>query len=368
MTLPLCVLFAGGGTGGHLFPAIAIAEVLKKPDYGAIIHFAGSIGKIEARIVPQHGYPFHTMWISGFRRSLSLQTLIFPIKLAIAMIQAALIIRKCKPDVVVGTGGYVSGPVVYMASKMGRHTLIHEQNEFPGATTRKLAPIADEVHVTFESSRQYLPKVRKLIVSGNPVRPSLERKDAVTARKFFGLDTGRATVFVFGGSLGASSLNQAMMKLLPRFKEEHVQVIWQTGSRDIERASQAAEPYRTSIIVREFIHEMNMAYSAATLVVSRAGATSLAEITALGLPSVLIPYPHATADHQRKNAHAMQALGAADVVDENEIDSLGDTLFSLLADRSRMKALSDASRKAGRPRAAYDIAEAIVHLAREGNG
>jgi UDP-N-acetylglucosamine--N-acetylmuramyl-(pentapeptide) pyrophosphoryl-undecaprenol N-acetylglucosamine transferase len=321
---------------------------------------------MEARVVPQYGFPFHSIWISGLKRTFSMATALLPFKVAVSLVQSARLIRRYRPDVVVGTGGYVSAPVVYAAARMGTRTLIHEQNQYPGIATRKLATRVDEVHVTFASTVEHLPKACPVTVSGNPVRLTLQRHDQGEARKQFGLDPQCETVFIFGGSLGASSINRTVLDILPKFKSENVQLIWQTGTGDFSAASSAARDYRSRVVVREFIHEMDMAYSASTLVVCRAGATSLAEVTALGLPAVLVPFPHAAADHQTKNAQEMESLGAAIVVKDDELSRLGGVLFGLLRDKDALASLARESKHSGRPDAAMDIARSVLRLATGG--
>lgn len=366
MSAPLTVVFAGGGTGGHLFPGIAIAEALRvlRPD--ARISFAGSAAKIEARVVPAHGYAFDPIWISGLRRSFSLATALLPLKLVVSVLQSARLLRRRRPQVVVGTGGYVSGPVLWTAARLGLRTLIHEQNEYPGATTRTLAGLVDEVHITFESSAQHLRTARRVVRSGNPVRPSLRRIDTAEARARFGLDPAQPVVFVFGGSLGAASINRAVRASLDRLAEAGLQVLWQTGAADLTMARSAAASHG-GIVVQPFIDDMAAAYSAASLVVCRAGATSLAELSALAVPALLIPYPHAAADHQRRNARAMEAAGAAAYLDDDALAgsdqrAFGDRVLALAGDGDALVAMATRAAQMARPDAARSIAEAIITL------
>ncbi|MDX9757531.1 MAG: undecaprenyldiphospho-muramoylpentapeptide beta-N-acetylglucosaminyltransferase [Bacteroidota bacterium] len=360
---PLRVIFAGGGTGGHLFPGIAIAEALRELHPGCEISFVGSRGRIESRVVPKYGYPFDAVWIAGLQRAFSLRTLLLPLKLLVSLGQSWRILRRRRPHVVVGTGGYVSGPLLYVAARSGRRALIHEQNEYPGITTRKLAPLVDEVHITFPSSARLLPAAKRLVESGNPVRPSLRRRDTGDARVFFGLHPARTTLFVFGGSLGARSINRALRPLVPRLVREEFQLIWQTGTADFTELQSLGALYREQVVVRPFIDEMDLAYSAADLVLCRAGATSLAELTALGIPSLLVPYPHAAADHQYRNAVALAEQGAAQVLRDEELGRLERELFGLLDSRAALARMAEAATAAGRPRAAYDIATAVLRLA-----
>lgn len=365
MSGTLRVIFAGGGTGGHLFPGIAIAEALQQLRPGSEVSFVGSRNRIEARVVPKLGYAFDSVWISGLRRSFSFATALLPIKLVVSLAQSWNILRRRKPHVVVGTGGYASGPLLYVAARGGRPTLIHEQNEYPGITTRKLAPLADEVHITFPTSERMLNGVKKLVVSGNPVRLSLRRHDRGEARVHFGLHAARRTLLVFGGSLGSAAINRAVRQIVPRLVREEYQLIWQTGTRDFEEYKSLGALYQGSVIVRPFIDEMDQAYSAADLVICRAGATSLAELGVLGLPAILVPYPHAAADHQYKNAAAVAEAGAAIVLRDSELERLEGMLFHLLDDAKALTGMASASSSLGRPRAAFDIAQAVIRLAEE---
>lgn len=368
MSEALRVIFAGGGTGGHLFPGVAVAEALLQLRPGSSVSFVGSHNRIEARVVPKLGYPFDPLWISGLRRSVSLSTLLLPFKLAVSLLQSWRILRRRRPHVVVGTGGFASGPLLYVAAKTGRPTLIHEQNEYPGITTRKLAGAVDEVHVTFESSSRLLGQAKRLVLSGNPVRLSLTRHDAGDARVHFGLHPARRTLLVFGGSLGAAAINRALRALVPRLVREEYQLIWQTGAREHAQYASFGALYQGQVVVRPFIDEMDMAYSAADLVLCRAGATTLAELGVLGLPAILIPYPHAAADHQAHNAAAVAENGAALVLRDEELGALEDTLFPLLDDDDTLADMAAASTALGRPRAAFEIAEAVIRLAEQKEG
>jgi UDP-N-acetylglucosamine--N-acetylmuramyl-(pentapeptide) pyrophosphoryl-undecaprenol N-acetylglucosamine transferase len=368
MTERLHIIFAGGGTGGHLFPGVATAPAIQnlRPNTG--ISFVGSGDRIEARVVPALGYEFDALWISGLRRSFSPALLLLPLKILVSLLQSWRILRRRKPDLVVGTGGYASGPMLYVAAKSGRTTIIHEQNEYPGATTRMLSSMVDEVYVTYGSSARRLPAAEKLFVVGNPVRPGLRRTDAGEARASFGLQPWRRTLFVFGGSLGSASINLAVRKLVPRLVREDYQLIWQTGARDLDAYASIGALYTGQVAIRPFIDDIDTAYSAADLVVCRAGATSLAELTVLGIPAILVPYPYAAADHQYLNAKAMADAGAALVLRDSELDVLEATVFRLLDDDAALAKMSGAARTLGRPHAAHEIAEAALRLAQSRKG
>lgn len=356
------ILFAGGGTGGHVFPAIAIAEALHSINPAIKISFAGTKEKIEARIIPSLGYDFYTLWISGLQRGLSWKNILFPVKVIVSMLQAFDILNKVNPDAVIGSGGYVSGPVLFAASMRGIPTIIQEQNSYPGITTRLLAKRVDQVHVTFAASRHYLKNAKEIIVSGNPIRSTLHRSNKARARERFGLRPERTTVFVFGGSLGASAINHAVLPLIPTLAQKDIQVIWQTGTKDFPAIDTSCREYRSHVAVRSFIDEIHIAYSACDLAMCRAGASSLAELTTLGIPSVLIPYPYAAANHQYHNAQAMVESGAAILVPEEKIFSLEQVVISLLSQKEKLDSMSERARALGRPDAALSIARAVIAL------
>jgi UDP-N-acetylglucosamine--N-acetylmuramyl-(pentapeptide) pyrophosphoryl-undecaprenol N-acetylglucosamine transferase len=362
---PLTLVFAGGGTGGHLYPALAIADEIKRRHPDAVIVFVGTEGKIESRVVPARGYPLITIWISGFRRRLSAGTLLFPVKVLVALLQSALILWRKKPDVVIGTGGYVCGPVVAAAQMLGRRTLIQEQNSVPGATTRMLARRADEVHIAFEHSGSYLRRRDNIRLTGNPTRDILGRVTREEGARFFGLDAGKQTLLVFGGSRGAATINAAMTPLAGSLAGEGIQVIWQTGEEDFETLRRAFTEYREEVKLYPFIERMECAYAACDLAVCRSGATSLAELTRTGVPSIFIPYPYAAADHQTENAKAMAEAGAGILVpDADAATLLPAAVRGLLSDRERLQTMGKAARLLGKPGAAGVLADAIERLAR----
>jgi len=362
---PLTLVFAGGGTGGHLYPALAIADEIMRRHPDAVIVFVGTEGKIESRVVPGRGYPLLTIWISGFRRRLSAGTLLFPVKVFVALLQSALILWRKKPDVVIGTGGYVCGPVVAAAQILGRRTLIQEQNSVPGATTRMLAPRADEVHIAFEHSGSYLRRRDNIRLSGNPTRDILGGVTREEGARFFGLDARKKTLLVFGGSRGAATINAAMAPLAGSLAGGGIQVIWQTGDVDFETLRRAFGEYREEVKLYPFIEKMECAYAACDLAVCRSGATSLAELTRTGVPSILIPYPYAAADHQTENAKAMAEAGAGILVPDAEAATLlPAAVRGLLNDGERLQTMGKAARLLGKPGAAGVLADAIERLAR----
>ena len=362
----LCVVFAGGGTGGHLYPAIAMADEVKRRHSGSKIVFVGTKQKIEARVIPNLGYRFRTIWISGVKRSFSPDTLLFPLKLVVALVQSFFLLRGEQPDVVVGTGGYVSGPVLYMAMLMGIPTLIQEQNSHPGVTTRLLASRVDEVHLSIKASAEFLRKRANVRLTGNPTRAAVGTIAVVEGRRFFGFEEGRKTLLVFGGSLGAHALNIAVKGCLKGLVETGVQVLWQTGTDDFSEAKTMVERegLHNRVRVMEFIDQMEYAFGASTLTVCRSGATTIAELAAAGLPAILVPYPHAAADHQTHNARAMADGGAAEILRESELSrQLLPAIVRLLEDSAALRTMAERAHEAARPRATEDLVSAIIRLA-----
>lgn len=362
----LAVVFAGGGTGGHLYPAIAIADELRRRCPDAKITFVGTKGKIEARVVPATGYGFATIWVSGFRRTLSWSLLLFPIKMIVSVFQSLALLRRLRPSVVVGTGGYVSGPPVFAATVLGIPALLQEQNSYPGVTTRLLAGRVQEVHLTFEASRRFLRRTDNVRLSGNPVRSAVGGAGRAEAARFFGLQPSVTTLLVFGGSLGAATVNAAVRRHLRTLLDRGLQLIWQTGREDAAAAARAvrAEGAEERVKVSPFIEHMEFAFAAADLAVCRAGATTLAELALAGLPSVLVPYPYAAADHQTENARAMVQQGAALLCPDSEAGHrLGPMVLELVNDPGRLRSMAQQARSMARPDAAAVLADAVVRLA-----
>ncbi len=359
------ILLAGGGTGGHVFPALAIAEEIRKIEPGAQFLFAGTKDKIEARVVPQHGFEFAPIWISGFHRSLRLENFLFPLKVVVSLVQSFFLIRRFRPDVAVGTGGYVCGPVLFVASLLGIPTVIHESNSYPGITTRMLAARATRVFTAFEVTTRWLKRSDNVELVGTPTRDALDSVSHSEAKKFFHLDETKRTVLIFGGSLGASSLNRAMPKVAEETSKLKVQFIWQTGEKDYPQIRKAMENKNVGW-VGPFIDRMEFAYTAADVVVSRSGATTIAELTRAGKAAILVPFPYSAADHQKKNAEAMAQAGAAIVVQDDEIETtVANAIADLLSNSSKIEMMAKASKELGKPEAGKVIAGKILALIRE---
>lgn len=310
------VMITGGGTGGHIFPALAVMEMLQQKGFRHFIYVGGTKG-LENSIIPGKGIPFHRLWISGVERGSLMKNILFPLKLVTSFFQANYLLLKYRPHVVLGFGGYVSGPVIFSASSMLIPTMIMEQDVYPGITTRILARWAKRILIAFEESRSYFSVKQqfKIVTSGNPVRPSLVKWDSAEAKKRLGLDPGKFTVAVLGGSQGARAINQVMERNLNRIKDLGIQLVWQTGKLDYPTiAAKAGISQLDGLVIQPFFEEMDVVYSAADLVINRAGAISIAEMLKMQVPAILVPYPFAAGDHQRKNAETMVQRGVARMV------------------------------------------------------
>ena len=347
-------------------PAIALADEIKRRVPEAQILFVGSRRGIEASVVPQAGYPIRTIQVIGFRRSLSLEIFKFPLILASALVQAARVIALFRPGLVIGTGGYVSGPIGFMASLYGVRLVIQEQNSYPGITTRLLAPRASQVFLTYPESIRHFRNKQKLYVCGNPTRGTIGAIDRETAIATWGLDQAKRTVMVTGGSQGAHRINEAVLEALPYLapylaRFETLQILWQTGPRDYETIRQKVSGHKLAIRVLDFIDDMASAYAAADLLVSRAGANTLAELTICGLPAILIPLPTAAAQHQEKNARVLADSGAAHLLLERTLtgEILAQHIIQLLEHPETLAEMGQKSLALGKPDAAGSIIDAL---------
>jgi len=361
----LKVVFAGGGTGGHLYPAIAIAEEINRRHPDVEIHFVGTKQGLEARVIPTLGYQFHLNAIRGLRRKLAFENVLLPFRIVWSLFQCIHLLGKVEPHVVVGTGGYVSGPTLFIAAILGIPTVIQEQNSYPGATTRLLAYMVDRVHLSFTESGKYFRSKKKLRISGNPVRTLVSGVSKSEARKRLGLDPNRDTLLIFGGSQGAHAINQIMIEAMPQILEKtFAQVIWGTGKLDYEKVATSVQALGKRVKVLEYIDEMQLAYSASDCAICRSGASTLAEITLSGLPSILIPYPFATARHQEVNARSLESLGAAVVVIQKDLQAnvLANLVIEFLNNTRKRNKMEQAAKAASHPQAAKDIVDSIFEI------
>jgi UDP-N-acetylglucosamine--N-acetylmuramyl-(pentapeptide) pyrophosphoryl-undecaprenol N-acetylglucosamine transferase len=356
------VMIAGGGTGGHVFPGIAVAEEVQRARPNAQVVFVGGKRGLEAVAVPEAGFRIRFILARGFPRRSWWRWPIAAIANVIGFFQALAVMLAERPDVVLGTGGYASVPVAISAWITGRPLLLQEQNSIPGLANRLLSRIADEVHLSFVEARSYFARKDHLKVSGNPIRSYVLSGDRGTAFREFGLVTGKPTVFVFGGSRGAARINQAALEAMRRLKGRvDVQWILQTGREDFDRSQAVVESEQLPARVLPFLRRIHMAYAAADLVVCRSGAMTLAEIAACGTPAILVPYPYAADDHQVVNATNLVDRGAADMILDRDLtgEVLAQRIAHLLADRQHLSQMSANARRFARPDAAEKIVRSL---------
>ncbi len=358
-------IISGGGTGGHIFPAISIANALKESYPDADILFVGAVGRMEMERVPAAGYPIEGLSVSGFDRKNMLRNVKVVWNLLRSILKARKIIRRFKPDVAIGVGGYASAPVLRAASAFGVPTLIQEQNSYAGVTNKLLAKKAARICVAYDEMERFFPK-DKIVKTGNPVRQDLfaVAPKAEAAYQFFGLDPAKKTILIVGGSLGARTINQSVIAHLETLANSEVQVIWQTGKFYIEDAEKAFKPFGCKqIIVTAFVSRMDYAYSAADLVISRAGASSISELCLLAKPAVLVPSPNVAEDHQTKNAMALVKHDAAVMIRDAEAkDKMIPEALKLIQDTSKMTALSKNILNLAEQNSAGRIAEEVKKL------
>jgi UDP-N-acetylglucosamine--N-acetylmuramyl-(pentapeptide) pyrophosphoryl-undecaprenol N-acetylglucosamine transferase len=364
--LQLKVIISGGGTGGHIFPAIAIANALKQRLQDKVeILFVGAEGRMEMEKVPAAGYKIDGLPIQGIQRKLSLKNLILPFKILSSLLKANRIINRFRPDVVVGVGGYASGPVLGVASMKGIPTLIQEQNSYAGLTNKILGKRAKKICVAYDGMEKFFPK-EKIVMTGNPVRQDITQTDGKKNRavEFFKLSGDKKTLLVIGGSLGARTINQSIQAGLEKFKTNDVQLIWQTGKAYYTTASEAVgktDPVRLKAY--DFITKMDLAYAMADAVVSRAGASSVSELCLIKKPSILVPSPNVAEDHQTKNAMALVNHNAAILVKDSEAaGNLVDTAIDLLNSEGKREKLSENIGRLALRDSADAIASEIIRL------
>ena len=362
-------ILSGGGTGGHIYPAVAIANELKSRFPDAEFLFVGAKDKMEMQKVPQAGYKIKGLWIAGLQRKLTLQNAMFPLKLIDSLWKSRKIIKDFKPNVVIGTGGFASGPLLQMANMMQIPTLIQEQNSYPGITNKILSKKANKICVAYENLEQFFPK-EKMILTGNPVRQDLidiESKKA-EAIQYFNLDANKKTLLVLGGSLGARRLNQLIEKELKNFANLEVQIIWQCGKFYFEdykkyNSDKLITHNAQLITVLAFIERMDLVYAAADIIISRAGASSVSELCIVGKPVIFIPSPNVAEDHQTKNAKSIVDKKGALMIRESELDSQFSLVFeALLKDIGKQEQLSKNIKQLALPNATKQIVDEIVSL------
>ncbi|WP_242510041.1 undecaprenyldiphospho-muramoylpentapeptide beta-N-acetylglucosaminyltransferase [Hymenobacter persicinus] len=360
---PYRVIISGGGTGGHIFPAVAIANELRRRQPEAEILFVGANGRMEMTRVPEAGYRIIGLDIAGLQRRLTPQNLLFPVKVFRSVRKAGKLLEEFRPDAVVGVGGYASAPVLLAATSRGIPSLIQEQNSYAGLVNKLLSRRVDRICVAYAGMDKFFP-ADKLVVTGNPVRTEIASGRRAEALEFFGLDPARKVLLVIGGSLGARTLNEATAAALPRLREAGVQLLWQTGKTYYAQAAEQAAPFRAAgLQALEFVQRMDLAYAAADVVVSRAGALSVSELCLTGKPSILVPSPNVAEDHQTKNAQALVSRDAAVLVTDAEAPArLYDDALALLADPTRQQQLSQNVLALAHPDATTTIVDELLKL------
>lgn len=361
MQKSLRVIISGGGTGGHIYPAIAIANEIKLRYPEAAILFVGAKDKMEMEKVPQAGYEIKGLWISGIQRRLTAKNLSFPFKLLSSLWKAGRIVKKFKPNVVIGTGGFASGPTLMMANRKGIPTLVQEQNSYPGITNKLVGKKASKVCVAYDHLERFFPE-EKLVKTGNPVRQDLLFIHTKTeeGKAFFELDTERKTLLVLGGSLGARRINELIEEQLDFFAAQDVQVIWQCGKLYYEQYKKYNE--REGVQVHAFLNRMDLAYAAADFIVSRAGASSVSELCIVGKPTIFIPSPNVAEDHQTKNAKAIVDKHGAILLKERELQTFPIVVETLLKDKGKQESLSENIKMLALPNATNDIVNQVIKI------
>ena len=355
------ILLSGGGTGGHIYPAVSIANELKEKYPDAKFLFVGAKDKMEMEKVPQAGYEIKGLWISGLQRKLTATNLAFPFKLFSSFIKAYKIIKKFKPTIVIGTGGFASGPTLFVANRLGVKTIIQEQNSYPGITNKLLSKNANKICVAYNGLERFFPS-EKIVKTGNPVRQDLldietKRNEAI---QFYKLDVSKKTLVVIGGSLGARAINNLIEKHINWLVENNVQVLWQTGKLYYDEFKKYDD--LKGVQTFAFINRMDLTYAAADILISRAGASSISELCIVGKPVLFIPSPNVAEDHQTKNALSVVNEKGAIMLKESELEKFQQEFEKLLTDENLQKELSENIKKLALPNATKDIVKEIEKL------
>ena len=363
---PLKVILSGGGTGGHIFPAVAIANEIKKLVPHADILFVGALGKMEMEKVPAAGYKIIGVPIAGLQRKFTLANLKLPFLIIQSLLKTRKIIKDFQPDVVIGTGGYASGPLLKAATSKGVPALLQEQNSYAGITNKILSKKASKICVAYEGMEKFFPR-EKILLTGNPVRQDLKdvKQHRDEALNFFKLSPNKKIILVIGGSLGARTINESMGAGLQKLVDNNIQLIWQTGKIYYTTAMQQVEKFsNNNIYALEFISRMDLAYAAADIVISRAGASSVSELCNIGMPSILVPSPNVAEDHQTKNAMALSNKQAALLIKDNEaLSTLIPTAIALTSNISQQVTLTNNISQMAFPNSANVIALEVLKLA-----
>ena len=358
-------VIAGGGTGGHLYPALAIAEALKAMNSNVEIIFLGTARGLEAKVIPEMGYPIYLLPMRGLLRRLTWQNVLFPLRYGISILKCMLLFRRFRPDLVIGTGGYVSGPALTAAKWLRIKRVIQEQNSYPGLVNRRHGNQAEAVFLTFAASKKYFKKNKNVFVFGNPVQQKGTQLTKAEILQEFGLSAGHKTLLIFGGSQGAKRLNEIVAEALPGILAfEKIQVIWIAGPKWYEKWLPLGAQFDGRVKILSFIKDMARVYAVTDLAVCRAGATTIAELTYWGIPAIYVPFPYATADHQTTNAKTIVEAGGGILLNERDLqpESLGEIVKQLIGNEERLQIMSSASRSLARPNAAQKIAQKCFEI------
>jgi UDP-N-acetylglucosamine--N-acetylmuramyl-(pentapeptide) pyrophosphoryl-undecaprenol N-acetylglucosamine transferase len=359
------IAVSGGGTGGHIYPALALIREIQKKDKNVEFLYIGTEKGLESKIVPREkNIPFKSIHITGFKRKISFENVKTVLRFLKGVRDSKKMLKEFKPDVVIGTGGYVCGPVVYAAAKMGIPTIVHEQNSVPGLTNKFLSRYVDKIAICFEEARKFFPE-QKVVLTGNPRASEVLGQDGIRGRLSSGLKLKVPTVLIFGGSRGARPINEAVVKSLTELSSKPYQVLYVTGDVHFDEVQKEVELVGNpeNVIIKPFIHNMPEVLAGIDLTVSRAGATTLAELTSLGIPSILIPSPYVTDNHQEKNARALSDNGAARLLLEKDLTGLKlvEHIDNILGNEERLADMKKAAKKLGIP----DAAERLYRLMEE---
>jgi UDP-N-acetylglucosamine--N-acetylmuramyl-(pentapeptide) pyrophosphoryl-undecaprenol N-acetylglucosamine transferase len=358
------VVVSGGGTGGHIYPALALIREIQKETANAEFLYIGTEKGLESRLVPRENIPFRSIHITGFKRKFSFENVKTILRFMKGVNQSKQMLREFQADVVIGTGGYVCGPVVYAASKLGIPTIIHEQNSVPGLTNKFLSRYVDRVAICFSEAKSFFPE-GKVVMTGNPRASEVLNQDGEKGRLSVGLNLTDPVVLIVGGSQGARPINDAVVQALMDLGKRPYQVLYVTGEVHYEKVKKEVELSGSpkNVVVKPFIHNMPQVLAGTDLTVARAGATTLAELTSLGIPSILIPSPYVTNNHQEKNARSLSEHGAAELLLEKDLtrDTLLETIDGILLNENRLKEMKQAAKKLGIP----DSAERLYQLMQE---
>lgn len=359
------ILIAAGGTGGHVYPAIAIADAIKDIHPDSSVLFAGTKDHMEWQTVPKAGYEIRSIWISGFHRRLTFKNLLFPLKLMVSLVQSSSIVRQFKPHVFISCGGYAAGPAGWIAGKKNIPVVIQEQNSYPGVTNRLLAKYAEKIFTAFKEADQFLPE-GKTTLAGNPTRAELHHLEKKKGLSAFGFSPEKPVLLVMGGSGGAKSINEAILINLKSLHDQYqLQIIWQCGKKYLDEVSNRADSGKfPNLRLKAYLENMPDAYAAADLVISRAGASTCSELMVTGKPSILVPSPFVAGDHQTMNAKSMADAGASVLLKDADIgDTISELVESLIKNQEMLKKMNQAALSLAKPEAARLIATEILEIA-----